>query len=82
VFCGDNTMCIFVFHIISFKLVSLVKIWYYGLDFLQIGCHMVIHEHANEDFFWVFYNIAGVCVPLAWTFAYRKTVAHIRSTIS
>lgn len=82
VFCGDNTMCIFVFHIISFKLVSLVKIWYYGLDFLQIGCHMVIHEHANEDFFWVFYTIAGVCVPLAWTFAYRKTVAHIRSTIS
>lgn len=82
VFCGDNTMCIFVFHILSFKLVSLIKIWYYGLDIKQIGCHMVIHEHANDDCFWMLYAIAGVCLPLAWTFAYRRIVAHIRSTIS
>ena len=82
VYCGDNTMCIFVFHIISFKLVSLVKIWWYGLDLRQIGCHMVIHDHANDDCFWVLYTIAGVCVPLAWTYAYRKIAAHTRSSIS
>ncbi len=72
VYCGDNTLCIFVFHIISFKLVSLIKIWYYNLDYLQIGCHMVIHEHANEDLFWVLYAIVGVGVPLTWNYYYKK----------
>lgn len=82
VFCGDNTLPVFVFHIISYKLVSLIKIWYYGLDYGQIGCHMVIHEHATTDCFWVLYTIAGVGVPLAWTWLYRKAASHIRSTIS
>lgn len=82
VYCGDNTMCIFVFHIVSFKVVSLIKIWYYGLDPKQIGCHMVIHEHANDDCFWIVYSIAGVCIPLAWTYAYRRITAHIKSSIS
>jgi len=71
VFCGDNTLPVFVFHILSFKLVSMIKIWYYGLDPRQIGCHMVIHEHAKDDWFWVPYTIAGVGVPLLWTWGYH-----------
>ena len=63
VFIGENTLFVFIFHIISFKLVSLGKIWWYGLDFRQIGCHMVIHYH-HTDFFWVIYTIVGVAVPL------------------
>ena len=72
VFCGNNTLPVFVFHIISFKLVSLLKIWYYGLDPRQIGCHMVIHEHSKDDLFWILYTIAGVGIPIAWTYAARK----------
>ena len=72
IFCGDNTLPIFVFHIISYKLVSLLKIWYYDLDFAQIGCHMVIHDHAKDDAFWILYTIVGVGVPLAWTWCYRR----------
>ena len=64
VFCGNNTLYIFIFHIISFKLVSVLKIWYYGLDWGQIGCHMVIHEHSTTDLFWVLYTIVGTAVPL------------------
>ncbi|MBQ6768923.1 MAG: acyltransferase family protein [Prevotella sp.] len=75
VFCGDNTLSIFVFHILSFKLVSLLKIWYYGLDPQQIGCHMVIHEHAKEDCFWILYTIAGVGVPLLMTWGWRRLTA-------
>lgn len=63
VYVGQNTMPVFVFHIIAYKLVSLVKIWWYGLDFGQIGCHMVIH-HNSGDLFWVLYTIVGVGVPL------------------
>lgn len=62
-FIGDNTLYVFIFHIISFKLVSLLKIWWYDLEFGQIGCHMVIH-YRHTDFFWVLYSIAGVAVPL------------------
>lgn len=63
VFIGDNTLYIFIFHIISFKLVSILKILWYDLDPGQIGCHMVIH-YNHTDFFWVLYSIAGVAVPL------------------
>lgn len=82
VFCGENTLCIFVFHIVSFKIVSLIKIWYYGLDYLQIGCHMVVHEYSRTDHFWLLYTIAGVGIPLAWTWAYRRLVSHTKSSIS
>lgn len=60
---GNNTMPVYVFHIISYKLVSLLKIWWYDLDPGQIGCHMVIH-YNNTDPFWVLYAIVGVGVPL------------------
>ena len=72
VYCGDHTLPIFVFHIISYKVVSLLKIAYYDLDFAQIGCHMVIHYNAKEDYFWILYAIAGVGIPLGWTWCYHK----------
>ncbi len=71
VYCGNMTVYVYVFHIISFKVVSLAKIWWYGLDPKQIGCHMVIHEH-HDDMFWILYTIAGVGLPLLWIFCYRK----------
>lgn len=79
VFCGDNTLSVLVFHIISFKVISLLKIWYYGLDIKQIGCHMVIHEHASTDCFWILYTIAGVGIPLAWTYYARIISSYTRS---
>ena len=72
VYCGENTLYIFVFHIISFKLVSALKIWWYHLDWGQIGCHMVVHEHSTTDLFWVLYTIVGTIVPLLGIWTYRK----------
>jgi len=72
VYCGNNTLYIYVFHIISFKLVSALKIWYYGMDWGQIGCHMVIHEHSTSDLFWVLYTIVGTAVPLLGIGLYRN----------
>jgi hypothetical protein len=72
VYTGDHTLNIFIFHIISYKVVSLLKIWYYGMDIRQIGCHMVIHDHSQEDLFWVLYTIAGVGLPLGITWLYRR----------
>lgn len=70
IFIGNNTLYVFVFHIISFKAVSLLKIWWYDLPFEQIGCHMVIHDY-HGDLFWILYTIAGVALPLLWLRAWR-----------
>ena len=78
VYTGNHTLNIFVFHIIAYKAVSLIKIWYYGLDPRQIGCHMVIHEHSQEDLFWILYTIAGIGLPLGATWLTEKTKTKIR----
>lgn len=61
---GDNTLYIFIFHILAFKAISLVKVLWYGLDPGHIGCHMVIHYRNHEDLFWILYSLAGVALPL------------------
>lgn len=75
---GDRTLYIFIFHIVAYKSVSLLKIWYYGLDIRQIGCHMVIHEHSQEDLFWIAYTVAGVGLPLALYWIQEKLSKKIR----
>ncbi|MBR5989332.1 MAG: acyltransferase family protein [Prevotella sp.] len=67
VYTGDHTLNIFIFHIVAYKTVSLIKIWYYQLDTQQIGCHMVIHDYSQQDLFWILYTIAGVGIPLFFT---------------
>lgn len=62
--CGDHTLSVFVLHLLAFKVVSLVKIAWYGLDPMQIGCHTVIHEHVHDDAFWLLYTLVGVGLPL------------------
>ena len=78
VYTGDHTLNIFIFHIISYKVVSLLKIWYYGLDPRQIGCHMVIHDYSQQDFFWILYTIAGVGIPLLGTMMSNKVMRAMR----
>lgn len=69
---GENTLYVFIFHIISLKTVSALKIWWYGLDPRQIGCHMVIHYNNHEDLFWILYTIAGVGIPLAVRWIWKR----------
>ena len=79
VYTGDHTLNIFIFHIISYKVVSLIKIWYYGLDIRQIGCHMVIHDYSQQDYFWILYTIAGVGIPLLGTWLCEKAKERVRA---
>ena len=71
-FIGNNTLYVFIFHIMSFKAVSLLKIWWYGLDPAQIGCHMVIHYNNHEDLFWLLYTIVATALPLVCLLAWRN----------
>ncbi len=78
VYTGDHTLYIFIFHIVAYKTVSLLKIWYYGLDPRQIGCHMVIHDYSQQDYFWILYTVAGVGIPLLCTWLNEEIGSRIR----
>lgn len=80
VYCGNNTLYVLVFHLLAFKAVSLIKIWYYGLDIEQISCHPVIHEYSS-DLFWTMYTVTGVGLPLLGIWIYRTIASRMASTI-
>lgn len=71
VYCGQHTLCIYLFHTLVFKLVSALKIWYYGLDWGHIGDHMVVH-YEKRDPFWILYTLVAVLLPLVWERQYDK----------
>lgn len=71
-YCGDNTLYVFVFHICAFKVVSAIKIMVYGLDWHQIGTHMVVHLNSDTDGFFLLYTIAGTALPLLCHRLYRR----------
>ncbi len=79
VYCGEHTLYIFIWHVSAYKVVSLLKIWWYGLDPRQIGCHMVIHDYAATDCFWVLYTIAGVGIPLSGYWLHSKIKTRLAS---
>ena len=62
-FIGENTLSILLFHLIAFKLVSMIKVSVYGLDWEMIGGHPVV-QHEVGDYFWILYAIVGVYIPL------------------
>lgn len=79
---GNNTLYIFIFHIISFKVVSALKIAWYGLDPGQIGCHMVIHYNNHEDLFFILYTIVGTALPLLGLELYRTLSTKVKSKLA
>ena len=81
VHCGEYSLYIYVFHIISFKVVSAIKIAYYSLDWEQMGCHMVVHHNSKSDCFWLLYTLAGVALPLLWMWGYRKIVPSLKAAL-
>lgn len=59
--CGRASLYIMVFHLISFKLVSLLQIMIYDLPLYYVASFPVLYRNG----FWaVFYSIVGVIIPL------------------
>lgn len=65
---GGKTLYILTFHFISFKLVSLILIAYYGLPITRLSDFPVIS--VLNSFSWIVYSIVGVIIPLIlWEFS-------------
>ena len=60
---GENTLYIFGWHILAFKLVSMVKVGVYGLPWEMVGGHPVVHSEEGT-WFWILYSIVGIALPL------------------
>lgn len=73
---GERTLYIFAWHLLAFKLVSIIKVAAYGLPWPMVGGHTVVN-YATDDLFWLLYTIVGIGVPLGGLALYRhyaKTV--------
>lgn len=76
VYIGDRTLYIFAFHLLAFKVVSAMKVGYYGLPWQEVGGHPVVNAHA-DDWFFLLYLLAGVGLPLLWLSVYRHLAKRI-----
>lgn len=59
---GNHTMVIFIWHLLAFRLASIIKttIWDYPIE--RIGDYVLITE--QNDFFWIVYTLIGCAIPL------------------
>ena len=76
---GNNTLYIFAFHLLAFKLVSAIKVGVYHLPWEMVGGHTVVNAHP-DDYFWVLYTIVGVALPLGVRELYRYYAARYTFT--
>ncbi len=71
VYIGDRTLYIFAFHLLAFKVISILKVYHYNLPWNKIGGHPVVTDNAQTDMYFLLYLLAGIVLPLAWLAAYR-----------
>lgn len=74
---GEHTLYIFAFHLVAFKVVSALKVWFYDLPWEAVGGHPVVITPANNWIWVILYLAAGVILPLLWLKSYRKFASKI-----
>lgn len=69
---GNHTMVIFIWHLLAFRLASLIKTSIYGYPIYRIGDFEIIANH--NEYYWIIYTITGVTIPLSLFLLYKKIV--------
>lgn len=60
---GNNTLPILTWHMLCFKIVSILIINFYGLPMARLAEFPVIEEYSKQGWF-LLYFLVGVLVPL------------------
>ena len=68
---GENSLYIFVFHLLAFKVASMIKVGIYQLDWAMVGGHPVV-QHELGDGFWLLYIFVGVVLPILPVWIWKK----------
>lgn len=74
-FIGDNTIYILGFHLLAFKVVSMIKVGVYHLPWNMVGGHPVVNN-PEGSWFWILYTIVGIVLPLAVVWCIRYCAEH------
>lgn len=80
VYIGDRTLYIFAFHLVAFKLISALKVAFYGLPWQAVGGHPTVLQPENNVLWILLYVIAGVGLPLLWLYGYRRIASNVSIT--
>ena len=70
-FTGENSLYIFVFHLLAFKVASMIKVGVYQQDWAMVGGHPVV-QHELGDGFWLLYIFVGVILPILPVWIWKK----------
>ena len=70
-FTGENSLYIFVFHLLAFKVASMIKVGVYQLDWAMVGGHPVV-QHELGDGFWLLYIFVGVILSILPVWIWKK----------
>ena len=62
IYIGENTLYILTFHLLSFKLVSLIYVFIENLPIEYISKFPVIY--TQDSYMWIIYTFVGVTIPL------------------
>lgn len=80
IFIGDNTLYVFAFHLVAFKIVSALKVAWYSLPWQAVGGHPIVTFPANNALWTLLYVTVGVAVPLLWLTGYRRITPNVTFT--
>lgn len=80
VYIGNRTLYIFAFHLVAFKLVSALKVAFYGLPWQAVGGHPTVLQPMNNVLWILLYVVAGVGIPLLWLSGYRRIASKVTFT--
>ncbi len=73
---GNHTMPILALNLLALKAGNLIKILLYNMPMEYLSSHTIIEEH--NKFFWIFYSIIGVFLPLSICYIYNKYILNNR----
>lgn len=77
---GDHTLVIFIWHFLSFKIVSLLIIEIYKLPLKTLACFPVIDQYAEKGW-WGVYFVIGIFIPLFIYLIFEKINNYAKSQI-
>ena len=69
---GQNTMPIILMHFLAFKVVSYIQICLYGLPKFYLASFPILY---NKPYWFIFYTIAGIFIPITLNFWMKKFFA-------
>ncbi len=75
VYIGRHYLCILAFHLLAFKLVSMLVVSVYGIEWQRVAEFPTIQTGRWWDFTWLLYLVVGVGFPLLVRYIYERLTA-------